>query len=232
MEARNATGQARARRALIFWSSGKDSAYALYTLRQQGDVEVVGLLTTVNRPTNRVAVHAVPESLLTVQADVCGLPVKRVVIPDPCSNEHYEAAVGAALKDAKSAGIDAVVFGDLFLEDIRAYRESLLAGTGIEPLFPLWGRDTQALAEEMVAAGLRARIICVDVKSLPRSFAGRAYDARLLADLPASVDPCGENGEFHTFAYAGPMFRHAIAVRMGAISERDGFVYADTSPES
>ncbi|MFQ6024802.1 MAG: ATP-binding protein [Acidiferrobacterales bacterium] len=217
-------------KALIFWSSGKDSAYALHLLRREGGVDVAGLLTTVNRPAKRVAVHAVPESLLTTQVEACGLPVRRVSIPDPCPNDAYEAAVGEVLEEAKGAGISAVVFGDLFLEDIRTYRESLLAGSGIEPLFPLWGRDTHQLAAEMVAAGLRARLTCIDPKVLPPSFAGRVFDASLLADLPAGVDPCGENGEFHTFAYAGPMFRQAIAVRLGEVAERDGFVYADVLP--
>ncbi len=229
MEPHRTRAPAHGRKVLVFWSSGKDSAYALHVLRSQGEVEVVGLLTTVNRPAKRVAVHAVPEALLTAQAQACGLPVKRVAIPDPCPNERYEAAVGAALAEARSAGIDAVAFGDLFLEDIRAYRQSLLAGTGIEPLFPLWGRDTHTLAAEMVAAGLRARVMCVDAKTLPASFAGRVFDATLLADLPPGVDPCGENGEFHTFVYAGPMFRRSIAVHMGEISERDGFVYAAAS---
>lgn len=219
-------------KALVFWSSGKDSAYALHVLRTEGKVEVVGLLTTVNRPARQVAVHAVPESLLTAQAEACGLSVKRVPIPNPCPNEEYEAAIGAALEEAKRHGISTAVFGDLFLADIRAYRESLLAGSGIEPLFPLWGRDTSALAAEMVAAGLRARITCLDPKALPRSFAGSIYDARLLADLPAGVDPCGENGEFHTFAYAGPMFRRSIPVRTGDVTEREGFVYADMIPNS
>jgi uncharacterized protein (TIGR00290 family) len=215
------------KKALLFWSSGKDSAYALHLLRRQGDVEVVGLVTTVNRPVRRIAVHAVRERLLTAQAQACGLAVKRVAIPDPSSNQQYEAAVGAALAEGRARGINAVVFGDLFLEDIRAYRERLLAGSGIEPLFPLWGRDTRELATEMLAAGMRARLSCVDLKALPAPFAGRDYDLKLLAELPAGVDPCGENGEFHTFVYAGPMFRRPIAVRPGRVIERDGFAYAD-----
>lgn len=215
------------KKALLFWSSGKDSAYVLHLLRQQRDVEVVGLLTTVNRPVKRIAVHAVREKLLTVQAQACGLAVKHVTIPDPSNNEQYESAIGAALAEGYARGINTVVFGDLFLDDIRIYRERLLAGSGIEPLFPLWGRNTRELAAEMLAAGVRARLTCVDLKALPGTFAGRDYDLQLLTELPDGVDPCGENGEFHTFAYAGPMFRRPIAVRTGKVTERDGFAYAD-----
>lgn len=215
------------KRALLFWSSGKDSAYTLHVLRRQAEIEVAGLVTTVNRPARRVAVHAVRETLLSAQAQACGLPVKRLVIPDPCPNERYEEIIGDALLEARRRGIDAVAFGDLFLADIRAYREHLVAATGIEPLFPLWGRDTRALAQEMVSAGLRALISCVDLKALPASFAGRVYDERFLAELPTGVDPCAENGEFHTFAYEGPMFARPLAVRVGKVSQRAGFAYAD-----
>lgn len=218
------------KKALVFWSSGKDSAYGLHVLRAQGEIDVVGLLTTVNRPARRIAVHAVRETLLTAQAQACGLPVKRVTLPDPCPNVQYEAAVGEALAEAQRRGIDAVAFGDLFLADIRAYRERLIAGIGMEALFPLWGRDTHALARDMVQAGLRAVIVSVDLKVLPAAFAGRTYDEQLLADLPPDVDPCAENGEFHTFAYAGPMFRHPIPVRVGKVSERAGFAYAELQP--
>ena len=218
------------KKALLFWSGGKDSAYALHLLRRQSDVQVIGLLTTVNRPVRRIAVHAVREKLLTAQALACGLAVKRVAIPDSSSNVQYETAVGAALAEGRTRGINAVVFGDLFLEDIRAYRKQLLAGSGIEPLFPLWARDTRELAAEMLAAGVRARLSCVDLKVLPARFAGRDYDAGLLAELPDGVDPCGENGEFHTFVYAGPMFREPIAVRTGKVIERNGFAYADLLP--
>ena len=214
-------------RALIFWSSGKDSAYALHLLRNRPDVEVVGLLTTVNRPAERVAVHQVREALLVAQARACGLPLTRVPIPDPCPNKEYKAIIGEALQQVKLEGVTSVVFGDLFLADVRAYRESLLAGSGLEPLFPLWARDTRLLAAEMVAAGLRARVTCLDASSMARSFAGRIFDRELLAELPAGVDACGENGEFHTFVYAGPMFHRPIAVRTGDIHERDGMVYAD-----
>jgi uncharacterized protein (TIGR00290 family) len=219
-------------KAWLFWSSGKDSAYSLHLLRGHDEIEVMGLVTTVHRPVKRVAVHAVRESLVWSQARACGLPLITVPIPEPCPNREYEAAIGTTLKQAKAQGIDAVVFGDLFLEDIRAYRESLLKASGLKPLFPLWGRDTGMLAAEMVATGLRAYITCIDIKALPREFAGRRYDARLLRDLPEGVDPCGENGEFHTFVYAGPMFRQSISVSVGKIIERDGFVYADVIPAS
>jgi uncharacterized protein (TIGR00290 family) len=217
-------------RALIFWSSGKDSAYALHLVRSRQDVEVVGLLTTVNRLAKRVAVHQVPEALLVAQTQACELPITRVTIPNPCPNTEYEMMIGAALQRAKRAGITHVVFGDLFLEDIRAYRESLLADSGLEPWFPLWGRDTQQLAIEMVKMGLRARITCLDPNVIPRSLAGRVFDRQLLAELPQGVDPCGENGEFHTFAYAGPMFHRPIAVHAGDTHEHDGMVYADMIP--
>lgn len=217
-------------KAWLFWSSGKDSAYSLHVLRAQDEIEVMGLVTTVHRPAKRVAVHAVRESLLWAQARACGLPLITVPIPEPCPNTAYETAIGNTLAQAKAQGIEAAVFGDLFLADIRAYRESLLASSGLRPLFPLWGRDTGMLAVEMVATGLRAYITCIDTKVLAHQFAGRTYDANLLRELPDGVDPCGENGEFHTFAYAGPMFRQSIAVSVGKIIERDGFVYADVIP--
>ncbi len=216
-------------KTLLAWSSGKDSAYSLHVLREQG-VEVVGLLTTLNETHDRVAMHAVRRSLLLAQADAAGLPVTIVPIPSPCPNEVYETAMAGAMAAARAAGVEAVAFGDLFLEDIRRYREERLAGTGLRPLFPLWGRPTRALAEEMIASGLEARLTCVDPRVLPAAFAGRAFDRRLLAELPAHVDPCGENGEFHSFAWAGPMFRTPIAIAAGAVVERDGFVFADLLP--
>jgi uncharacterized protein (TIGR00290 family) len=219
-------------KALLSWSSGKDSAWALHVLRQQGAVDVVALLTTVNELHDRVAMHAVRRTLLERQAAAVGLPVWVVPIPSPCSNEQYEAAMRAALDRATAEGIDRVAFGDLFLEDIRAYRVQKLRGTGIEPLFPLWGRPTAELALGMVTAGLKARITCVDPKQLSPSFAGREFDSGLLAELPATVDPCGERGEFHTFAYDGPMFREAVAITPGAVVERDGFVFADLLPSA
>jgi uncharacterized protein (TIGR00290 family) len=207
---------------LLAWSSGKDSAFALHVLRRMEDVEVVGLLTTVNEAHDRVAMHAVRRTLLEAQAEAAGLPLMIVRIPHPCPNEVYAAAMGRALED--------VAFGDLFLEDIRRYREEQMAGTGLRLVFPLWGRPTKALAQEMLDAGLRARITCVDPRVLPGSFAGREFDRPLLTDLPPGVDPCGENGEFHTFAWDGPMFGHPVTVRGGEVVTREGFVFADLLP--
>jgi uncharacterized protein (TIGR00290 family) len=217
-------------RVLLAWSSGKDSAFALHVLRQAEGVEVVGLLTTINEAFDRVAMHAVRHSLLRGQAEAVGLPLVPVRIPWPCPNEAYERAMGEALAEAKRQGITAVAFGDLFLEDVRRYREERMQGTGLRPLFPLWGRDTRALAEEMIAAGLRAVLTCVDPRVLPAAFAGRSFDAALLRDLPLGVDPCGEKGEFHSFAWDGPVFRRPVPVRVGAVVERDGFVFADVLP--
>jgi uncharacterized protein (TIGR00290 family) len=214
-------------KAVLSWSSGKDSAWALHVLRAQQEVEVVGLLTTVNLAFNRVAMHAVRQELLRAQAGAAGLPLYEVGIPWPCSNEQYEAAMAGAVADAKARGVTVMAFGDLFLEDIRAYREQKLNGTGMRPLFPLWGRPTAELAREMVNGGLRARLTCIDPKHLSREFAGRTFDAALLADLPQAVDPCGERGEFHSFAYAGPMFEAPIPISPGDVVERDGFVFAD-----
>jgi uncharacterized protein (TIGR00290 family) len=217
--------------ALLSWSSGKDSAWALHVLRRdRPDLEIVGLLTTVNRVHDRVAMHAVRSQLLRAQAAAADLPLREVAIPSPCSNAEYEAAMGEAVARARAEGIEAMAFGDLFLEDIRAYRVEKLRGTGLEPVFPLWGLPTDALARTMIAGGLRARLTCVDPKALEARFAGRDFDAALLAELPASVDPCGERGEFHTFAYAGPMFRAPVPVVSGEVVERDGFVFADLLP--
>ncbi len=214
-------------RALLAWSSGKDSAWSLQVLREQDEVEVVGLLTTINLAFDRVAMHAVRRELLQAQAEAVGLPVWPVTIPWPCSNEQYEAAMAAVLERARQEGIEKVAFGDLFLEDIRRYREDRLRGTGIEPLFPIWGLPTTPLAARMVGAGLRARLTCVDPKQLDPAFAGREFDAALLDELPPSVDPCGERGEFHTLAYDGPMFRRPVRLRAGEVVARDGFVFAD-----
>ena len=219
-------------KALLSWSSGKDSAWALHVLRQQRTVDVVALLTTVNETHDRVAMHAVRRTLLERQAAAVGLPLWVVPIPSPCSNERYEAAMRSAIERAVNEGIRSVAFGDLFLEDIRRYREQKLQGTGIDPVFPLWALPTPALALEMIAAGLRARLTCVDPKQLAPSFAGREFDAALLAELPARVDPCGERGEFHSFAYDGPMFSRPVAVESGVVVERDGFVFADLLPSS
>lgn len=211
---------------LLAWSSGKDSAWALHVLRQQG-AEVSGLLTTVNETHGRVAMHAVRRELLERQARAVGLPLTVVPIPSPCPNEVYEAAMAEALAAARSAGVKAVAFGDLFLEEVRRYREERMAGSGLGCLFPLWGRPTAGLAREMIAGGLAAWLTCIDPRKLPAHFAGRAFDAALLAELPPGVDPCGENGEFHSFASSAPMFREPVAVRPGEVVERDGFVFAD-----
>jgi uncharacterized protein (TIGR00290 family) len=199
----------------------------LHRLRQRGDYQVAGLLTTLNAAFDRVAMHSTRRALLEAQAAAAGLPLRTIPLPWPCSNEQYEAAMRAACDAAVSEGIEAMGFGDLFLEDIRRYREEKLAGTGLQPVFPVWGLDTRRLAEEMIAGGLRARIVCVDPKKLPAEFAGRDFDADFLRDMPTGVDPCGENGEFHTAVYAGPMFREPIPIESGEVVERDGFVFAD-----
>lgn len=217
-------------RAWMSWSSGKDSAFALDAVRSAGEVEVTGLLTTVNAEAGRVSMHAVRRVLLEAQADALGLPLHVVDLPSPCPNEVYERLMGAAMDDAKAEGVSRVVFGDLFLEDVRAYREAALAGSGVEPMFPLWGRPTRSLAEEMVGRGLRARITCVDPAQAPAELAGRWYDAELLRDLPAGVDPCGENGEIHTFVAHAPGFSRVIDVVVGEVVARDGFVFADLMP--
>src|SRR5580765_7286291 len=193
-------------KAILCWSSGKDSAWTLHVLRQRQEVEVVGLLTTINSVHARVSMHAVRMALLEAQAEAVGLPLWKVPIPSPCSNRDYEEAMSEAVRNALVAGITMMAFGDLFLEDVRRYREAHLAGTGMAPLFPIWGLPTDDLAREMVEVGLRARVTCVDPRQLPPSFAGRDFDAAFLSELPEHVDPCGERGEFHTFAYDGPMF--------------------------
>jgi len=219
------------RKALLSWSSGKDSAWSLHVVRQRADVEVVGLVTTINRQHARVAMHAVREELLDLQARAVGLPLVKVPLPWPCSNDQYEAAMAEAIARARAEGITAMIFGDLFLEDIRRYREEKLVGTGIEPLFPLWKSPTDRLARDMLAGGLRAVLTCVDPRQLPARFVGRQFDETLLAELPPGVDPCGERGEFHTFVWAGPMLESTIPVRAGEIIERDGFAFADFTPD-
>ena len=215
------------KRILLSWSSGKDSAWALHVLRQSCDFEIVGLLTTFNRAANRVAMHAVRRELVEAQADAAGIPLWPVELPWPCSNTEYEAAMRTACVKAVSQDIEAVAFGDLFLQDVRAYREKQMLPAGLQPLFPLWGLPTAQLARQIMAAGLRAKLTCVDPKVLDTAFAGRDFDERLLVELPAGVDPCGERGEFHSFAYAGPMFSCALDVAVGEIVTRDGFVFAD-----
>ena len=217
-------------RTLLSWSSGKDSAWTLHTLRSDLRYEVVGLVTTINESADRVAMHAVRTELLRAQARAARLALWELAIPSPCSNEQYEAVLRAAIARAEDEAIDCFAFGDLFLADIRAYREKQLSTTKLTPIFPLWGRDTSELAQEMIAGGLRARITCVDPRVLPSSFAGREFDRALLDDLPASVDPCGERGEFHTFAYSGPMFSQPLSIASGVVLERDGFVFADLLP--
>ena len=217
-------------KAIMSWSSGKDSALALHQARVSGEVEVVGLLTTVTAAFGRVSMHGVRESLLDAQAAALGLPCRKVTIPSPCPNEIYEREMGEALTALGAAGVSQVIFGDLFLEDLRQYRESRLSAIGMTGLFPLWKRDTTALAGEMIDVGLRATVTCIDPKRLDRSFAGRSFDADFVRALPPDVDPCGENGEFHSFAWNGPMFARPIPVQTGEVVDRDGFVFADLLP--
>jgi uncharacterized protein (TIGR00290 family) len=219
-------------RTLLSWSSGKDSAWTLHVLRQRADVEVTGLLTTINTNFQRVAMHGTRYELLQAQARAAGLPLWEVPLPWPCSNDVYEGAMATACTSALQKGIDAVAFGDLFLEEVRRYREERLRGTGLEPIFPLWGRNTHDLIHEMLDGGLRARIVCVDPAKLSGEFIGCDLDEQMLRRLPASVDPCGENGEFHTFAYAGPMFREPIPIENGKCVTRDGFLFADLLDKS
>jgi uncharacterized protein (TIGR00290 family) len=215
------------KRALIAWSSGKDSAWALHEVRRAGEYNVVGALTTVTETFGRVSMHGVRDTLLAAQLDAAGLPPTRVPIPFPCPNDVYETRMETTLAAARASGVTHVIFGDLFLADVRAYREQKLAGSGIAPVFPLWARPTHCLAREMIDAGVETHLVCVDLKQLSQNFAGRRFDVSLLADLPASADPCGENGEFHTFVSAGPMLSRRIPITVGATVERDGFAYAD-----
>ena len=218
------------KRVALSWSSGKDSAWSLHRLRADPSVDVVALVTTVNEEYARVAMHAVRVELLRAQAAAAGVPLIEVPIPNPCSNAEYEQRMRALIDRLRAERIEHMAFGDLFLADIRAYRERQLQGTGIQPLFPLWNVSTPDLANDMIAGGLKAVLTCVDPKRLAAPFCGRQFDAELLADLPADVDPCGENGEFHSFVYAGPMFRHALSIETGETVERDGFVYTDVRP--
>ncbi|HZB89200.1 MAG TPA: ATP-binding protein [Terracidiphilus sp.] len=215
------------KRVLLSWSSGKDSAWALHVLRGDPSLEIVGLLTTLNSAFDRVAMHGTRRTVLEAQAAAAGLPLWAVPLPWPCSNEIYEQRMAEVCARAVREKIDAIAFGDLFLAEVRAYRVRQLAGTGLEPLFPLWEIPTDALARAMIAGGLRARLACIDTNHLPAHFAGREFDAALLAEMPAAVDPCGERGEFHTCVYAGPMFSAPLALRAGQVVKRDGFTFAD-----
>jgi uncharacterized protein (TIGR00290 family) len=207
---------------LVSWSTGKDSAWMLHVLNQEHPQAAAGLLTTTNEAFDRVAMHAVRRELLEAQAVAAGLPLHVVPLPWPCSNEQYESIMRTAI-----AG-----FGDLFLEDVRRYREDRLAGSGLTPLFPIWKtKPTADLARDMIDGGLQARLTCIDPRKLDRSFAGRAFDQQLLNDLPPGIDPCGENGEFHSFAWAGPMFKTAIKLTLGEVVDRDGYVFADLTPD-
>ena len=217
-------------KAWLSWSSGKDSAWTLHVAREQGEFEITALLTTVTDEYHRVSMHAVREELLEAQAEAAGLPLVKVRIPSTCPNGTYEAKMAEAMERAKAEGIRHVIFGDLFLEDIRQYREEKLAAVDMTAVFPLWLRNTAELAREMVAGGLRAHVTCVDPKQLDPAFAGRAFDERFLASLPGGVDPCGERGEFHTLCTAGPMFSRPIPISPGEVVERDGFVFADFLP--
>ena len=221
-------------KAFLSWSSGKDAAFALLEARRLGCADIVGLLTTVNETHQRVAIHGLRRSLLHRQAAETGLPLLEIPLPHPCSNEGYEARMAAATSELRAEGLHGIAFGDLFLEDIRAYRIARLAGTGLEPIFPVWcptlGVTTAELARQMLTSGLCAHLTTVDPRHLDPSFAGRAFDAQLLANLPSTVDPCGERGEFHTFVSAGPIFSRTISVIPGETVERDNYIYADLLP--
>lgn len=218
------------KRAVVSWSTGKDCAWALHRARLGGTLEIAGLLATVNAEFGRVSMHGIRRELAELQACALGLPLIPVELPWPCPNEEYERRMAETCSRLRAEGIEAIVFGDIHLADVRAYRENRLNGTGIEPLFPLWGSDSAALVEEMLAAGLRSVIACLDPARVDPALAGAELTREVVRGLPAQVDPCGENGEFHTFAFAGPMFRHPVPIRTGACVQRDGFVYADILP--
>jgi uncharacterized protein (TIGR00290 family) len=218
------------KRILLSWSSGKDSAWSLHVLRQCREYEIAGLLTTFNQAADRVAMHAVRRTLVEQQAAATGIPLWPVQLPWPCTNEQYESIMSQVCAKAVAEGIEGIAFGDLFLQDIRGYREQQLAATGLKPLFPVWGIPTESLAREMVDSGLKAVLTCIDTKKLDAAFAGREFDRRLLSDLPPGIDPCGENGEFHSFVYAGPMFGSEISVVPGVNVFRDQFVFTDLLP--
>lgn len=218
------------KRVLVSWSSGKDCAWALHLLRLQPGIEIAGLLTTINSEFDRVAMHGTRRTVVEAQATAAGLALWSIPLPWPCTNEIYEQRMADACRRAVDEKIDAIAFGDLFLGDVRGYRERQLAPTGLEPLFPLWDIPTAGLARDMIAGGLRAKLVCVDSRQLATMFAGREFDVALLHDLPSGVDPCGENGEFHSCVYDGPMFHQSIGLEADEIVNRDGFVYADFRP--
>lgn len=220
------------KRTLLSWSSGKDSAWSLHVLRQDPEIDVIGLVTTINAEFQRVAMHAVRVSLLQQQADAVGLPLWKIALPYPCSNADYESIMSAFITEILQQGVTHMAFGDLFLEDIRAYRERQLADTGITPIFPLWGLPTDQLGKTLIQAGVKSVLTCVDPKQLAREYCGMPYDHFLLSALPSTVDPCGEKGEFHTFVYDGPMFQYPLNIEISEIVERDGFVFADVLPAS
>lgn len=215
-------------KAVVSWSSGKDSAWSYHIVQQAGDYDIVGLVTTLTKPYERIAMHGVREALVDQQAVTLNLPCHKVWLPtSPCPNAVYEEVWGEVLQKLKQQGVTHVIFGDLFLEDIRAYRERQMAELGLTPVFPLWGEDTKVLAHKMIEGGLRARLTCIDSKKLDKSFAGRVFDETFLKDLPDDIDPCGERGEFHTFVYDAPFFPQPLPVRLGEIVDRDGFSFAD-----
>jgi uncharacterized protein (TIGR00290 family) len=215
---------------LLSWSGGKDSALTLHALRSSPDFEPAGLLTTLSEDYDRISVHGVRRELLERQAAPIGLPLRKVLIPRDCPNEIYEDCLAAALREAKAQGIRHVAFGDLFLEDIRAYREKQMAALGLQPVFPVWGLDTAQLARDFIGLGFQAVLVCVDSEALDPAFVGRSFDEDLLRDLPPGVDPCGENGEFHTFVHAGPIFREPVGIRIGRVEGRGRFWYRDVEP--
>lgn len=218
------------KRTLMSWSSGKDSAWALHTLRQKPEIDLAGLFCTVNQAFDRVAMHGVRVELLQRQAESMGLPLEIIEIPYPCSNTDYEAIMGQFVERAKRDGVEKFAFGDLYLEDVRNYRIDKLKGTGIEPIFPIWGIPTDALSRDMISSGLRTVITCINPEQIPAEFVGREFDQAFLDALPEHVDPCGENGEFHSFVFDGPMFQQAIEITVGDIVHRDKFVFADVLP--
>lgn len=217
-------------KVVVSWSSGKDCAFALHRVKMQGGHEIVGLLTTLNQENDRVAMHGVRKELLLMQMDALGLPAEMVMLPNPCDDEAYRQHIGRCMERLRGRGVTQVVFGDLFLEDIRQYRETQMQGSGIDPLFPLWQQDTGELAREMLGSGLRAVVTCVDQRRLPAAFVGRRYDQSFLDELPAGVDPCGENGEFHTLVTDGPMFSRPLSVQVGDTVSRGDFIFADVLP--